>query len=207
MRLELTEVLVCPDCGPDHGLIAFIDQMDGRRITTGRLDCPICEQRHPIRDGVVYLYGAELADEGNPAGAPADPGLAELSAALLGAPTGPEILLVGPGLSSVAISLADMRPLASILAYADPSFEPHERVHWIVSATDALLPMRSARLHGAVVAGAGFIDPVEAARVLVTGCRLVILAPEPETPAFLPSSPVRELASDSRAWVGVRAGA
>ena len=205
MRLELTEVLACPDCGPDHGLIAFVDQMDGRRITAGRLDCPNCEQRHPIRDGVVYLHGSDSPNDGLSIRPPTDRGLAELAAALLGAPTGPEILLVGPGLSSVAISLADMRPLASVLAFADPSPEPHERVHWIVPVPDAPLPVRSARLHGAVVMGTASIDPAEAGRILVPGCRLVILTPGPEAPRFSQVGPMRELASDSRAWVGVRA--
>lgn len=205
MRLELTEVLACPHCGPDHGLIAFVDQVDGRRITTGRLDCPICEQRHPIRDGVVYMRGSDSTDVAGSTCTPTDSGMAELAAALLGAPTGPEILFVGPGLASVATALADMRPLASVLAYADPLPESHERVHWIVPATGVPLPMRSARLHGVVVVGTDSVEPAEAGRILVPGSRLVILAPGPEVPAFLPAGSVRELASDSRAWVGVRA--
>ncbi len=204
MRLELTEVLACPGCGPDHGLIAFVDQMDKRRIVTGRLDCPNCERQHPIRDGVVYLDGADPADVHDSGGTPETQDVAELAAALLGAPTGPELLLVGPGLPSVANSLADLRPLASVLAYADPSAEPHERVFWIVPIPGAPLPLRSARLHGAVVMGTASIDPAEAGRILVPGCRLVILTPEAEAPVFSQVGPVRELAADSRAWVGVR---
>jgi len=205
VRLELTEVLACPHCGPEHGLIAFVDQMDARRITAGRLDCPICEQRHPIRGGVVYMRGSDSTDVGDSTCTPTDSGMADLAAALLGAPTGPEILFVGPGLASVATSLADMRPLSSVLAYADPLPEWHERVHWIVPAAGAPLPMRSARLHGVVVVGTDSVEPAEAGRILVPGSRLVILSPGPEVPTFLPVGPVRELASDSRAWVGVRA--
>lgn len=178
--------------------------MDKRRITTGRLDCPNCEQRHPIQDGVVYLLGADPSDVQVPDGTPETPDSAELAAALLGAPTGSELLLVGPGLSSAANSIADMRPLASILAYAHPSAEPHERVYGITPVPGAPLPVRSARLHGAVVLGTASIDPAEAARILAPGCRLVILTPGADAPMFSQASPMRELASDVRAWVGVR---
>jgi len=204
VRLELTEVLACPRCGPDHGLIAFVDQMEGRRISSGRLDCPNCEERHPVVDGVVFMHGSDQADLGAQTVVTTDAGLAALAAALLGAPTGPEILFVGPGLASIATLLAEMRPQASVLAYACPTHERHERVHWIVPAPGAQLPMRSARLHGALAAGDSSIEPAEAGRVLVPGCRLVILAPEAEAPTFLEAAPVRELASDSRAWVGIR---
>ncbi len=214
MRLELTEVLSCPRCGPDHGLIAFVDRMDGRRIAAGHLDCPNCEERHPIRDAVVYLNGSAATKSAESATAPAEPaaappetglaGSAEIATALLGEPAGPEILLVGPGLGSVAVQLAALRPLASVLAYSDPPPESHERVHWIVPVPGDPLPLRSARLHGVVLAGAAFLEPAEAARILTTGCRLVILSPGPEPPRFRPESPVRELASDSRAWVGAR---
>jgi uncharacterized protein YbaR (Trm112 family) len=207
VRLELTEVLACPRCGPKHGLIAVVDRMDGRRIAAGRLDCPNCEERHPIRDAVVYLHGSAAAEVADPATAPADPGsvpLAEMATALLGEPTGPEILLVGPDLGSVAVKLAALRPLSSVLAYADPRPESHDRVHWIVPVPGNPLPLRSARLHGVVLAGAAFLEPAEAARILTPGSRLVILAPEPEAPRFPSASPVCELASDSRAWVGAR---
>ncbi len=133
-----------------------------------------------------------------------DSGLADLAAALLGAPTGQEVLFVGPGLAPIATLLADMRPQASVLAYAYPTHQRHERVHWIVPAPGAQLPMRSARLHGALTTGASYIEAAEAGRVLVSGCRLVILTPEAEAPTFLEAAPVRELASDSRAWVGIR---
>jgi len=204
VRLELTEVLACPRCGPDHGLIAFVDQMEGRRITSGRLDCPNCEERHPIVDGVVHMRGSDRADVGDPMMVTTDSGLVDLAAALLGAPTGSEVLFVGPGLASIATLLADRRPQASVLAYAYPTHERHERVHWIVPAPGSQLPMRSARLHGALATGASSIEPAEAGRVLVPGCRLVILTPEAEALTFLEASPVRELASDSRAWVGIR---
>ena len=204
MRLELTEVLACPRCGPDHGLIAFVDQMDGRWIAAGRLDCPNCEERHPIREGIVFLRGSAQEDVLVPSCDPPEADLAELAGALLGVPTGPEILLVGPGLESVATSLADMRPLAAVIAYSDPLGQRHDRVHWIVPVPGAPLPIRSARLHGVVVAAEDTVDSAEAGRVLAPGCRLVILTPGQKAPAFLPAAPVRELASDSRAWVGVR---
>jgi len=184
--------------------------MDSRRIATGRLDCPNCEERHPIREGIVFLCGSAPAEVVVPSHDPseADPAdladLAELAGALLGVPTGPEILLVGPGLESVATSLADMRPLAAVIAYADPLGRRHERVHWIVPVPGAPLPIRSARLQGAVLVGPTQIHAAEAGRVLGPGCRLVILTPGQKAPAFLPTAPIGELASDSRAWVGVR---
>ena len=202
MRLELTEVLACPRCGTEHGLIALIDQMDGHRIVTGRLDCPNCEDRHPIRDAIVQLLGSGHDDRAEAQETPPD--LATLSTALLGPPEGPEVLLVGPGFPSLAGRLAELRPEAWVISYSALPQQTHDRVHRMVPGSGNALPLRSARVHGVVLSGGSTVDMAEAARVLLPGGRLVILAPGSAESPMCASVPLRELASDVRAWLGVK---
>ncbi|MFW6090108.1 MAG: hypothetical protein ACODAB_10165, partial [Gemmatimonadota bacterium] len=117
MHLELTQVLICPHCGPPNGLIAFVERMEERRIVEGRLDCPACERRHAVRDGIVRL--GDAADDGvDGAGDAGDAGddRAPTAAALLGAPEGPEILLAAGGAEFLAPAIAGLRPEAAIVS-------------------------------------------------------------------------------------------
>jgi len=202
VRLELTEVLACPRCGTEHGLIALIDEMDGRRIVTGRLDCPNCEDRHPISEAIVQLLGSAPDDRAEAQETPLD--LASMSTALLGPPNGPEVLLVGAGSPSLAASLAELRPEAWVISYSALPQQTHDRVHRMVPGSGNALPLRSARVHGVVLSGGSSVDMAEAARVLVPGGRLVILAPGSEASPECETLPLRELASDARAWLGVK---
>jgi uncharacterized protein YbaR (Trm112 family) len=202
VRLELTEVLACPRCGTEHGLIALIDQMDGRRIVSGRLDCPNCEDRHPIRNAIVRLLGS--APDEPPVSEQETSDLAAVSTALLGPPEGPEVLLVGPAIPSVAHELAELRPEAWVISYSALPQAVHDRVHRIAPGSGDPLPLRSGRVHGVVLSGGSSVAVAEAARVLMPGGRLVILNPGPEVPERSATVPLRELASDARAWLGAK---
>ena len=184
-------------------MIGLVDQMEGRRIVAGRLDCPNCEDRHPIVDGVVHLLGSAAEQAGDPVAVAGD--VADMSSALLGPPAGPEVLLVGQGLPSLANRLAELRPDAWVISYAAPQVPIHERVHCIVPVVGGPLPLRSARVDGVIMSGEAALDLAEAARVLAPDRRLLILMPGPDVSrAVAATVQIRELAADSRAWLGVR---
>lgn len=211
MHIELTQLLTCPRCGPSHGLVAFVDHMEERRILQGRLDCPQCEARHAVRDGVVVLSG-HPADVSVAGGAEAEtpsaadvPDPAGVAAALLGPPEGPEVLLLLGRAGALATSIAAARPDAVLVAWAPPEPEAAGRVFPVVPPAGGTgpLPFRSSAFDGAVLTGAESRELAEAARIVKTGCRVVVLAPagrvgDPE------GASLRELAADPRAWVGTR---
>lgn len=205
MHLELTQILVCPHCGPPNGLIAFVDRMEERRIVEGRLDCPLCERRHAVRDGMVLL--GDAAEEGAGVGGPeaADEHPAPTAAALLGPPEGPEILLLAGGAQFLAPAIADLRPEAAVVTLGPGSTGRHPRVYPVMpSRGGEHLPFRPGTFGGAVLTGDRSDLVAEVAPTLAAGARLVVLAPRGARPdRSVPS--LRELAADSRAWVGVRA--
>lgn len=203
MHIELTELLCCPRCGPPHGLIAFVDRIEDRRILDGRLDCPICETRHPVRGGIVYLEaeGDVAADPSTVP--PPDPDEAAIAAALLGPPEDAEILLLVGGAARLGPALADLRPDAAVVAWGPPPARRHDRVHPVVSGRPTKPPIRPGRLDGAVLTRDGEEWLTDLGRALAPGGRLVLLGPDPAL-AVPAEARLTELASDPRAWVGVR---
>src|SRR4051812_49966499 len=111
MHILLTDILACPRCGPEFGLVLLADRVEERRVLEGRLGCPNCREQFPVR-------GGEL-DARLPAAAPAstdgegaaddvastvdDPGAAVRLAALLGlAEAEGAVLIAGPGAALAA---------------------------------------------------------------------------------------------------------
>lgn len=206
MHLELTQILVCPDCGPPNGLIAFVDKMEERRIVEGRLDCPVCERRHAVGDGIVLLGDAgEESEAGGADVETADGDAAPTAAALLGPPEGPEILLLCGGAQSIAPAIADLRPEAAVVTLGSGATARHPRVYPVIpSRSGEHLPFRPGTFGGAVLTGDRPDLVAEVAPSLAVGARLVVLAPGAAAPDRAAPA-LRELVSDPRAWVGVRA--
>lgn len=223
MHLELTQVLTCPFCGPEHGLIAFVDRMEERRILAGHLDCPTCERRHAVRDATVYLSpgdGGRRRRGGVPRGTEAGararaappedvlgglPESAPTAAALLGSAHGPETLLLAGGAGPLGPAIADLRPEAAVLTYGPSPAAVHPRVYPVVpTAPDTDLPFRFGSFDGAVLAADHPELVAGIAHLLRRGARLVVLGPRGDLGAFDAGTPLRELAADERAWVGIR---
>jgi len=201
VHIELTELLCCPRCGPPHGLIALVDRMEERRILDGRLDCPMCEARHAILEGVVYLDpDLDRAVQGT-ADLPTD--AATIAAALLGPPDGPETLLLAGAAAALGPEIADLRPEAAVVTWGPLPARRHGRVHPVVPADGAAPRLRPRRLDGAVLAGAAGAWLTALGPALVPSAHVVVLDPEPGL-AMPDAAGLTELASDSRAWVGVR---
>lgn len=79
MHLDLSELFVCPRCRPAQGLVVLVDEIEDRRVARGRLGCPECDARFPLREGTLRLDAAgrgtdadEAPDSGGDDGAAED---------------------------------------------------------------------------------------------------------------------------------------
>jgi uncharacterized protein YbaR (Trm112 family) len=226
--LDLSESLACPRCGPPRGLVVLVDRMEGRRVRDGRLDCPGCENRFPLRDGVIRFdlagagppspaSAADGPEEGpagreegattRPAGDP-DAEDAVVAAALLGIRHGRGVLVAGPGFAPAA-ELSRLCGGCEVVRVVAPEESPaavrsQDAVTPLVGVAAGSLPLLAGRALGVVLAGGSPAETGEAARVLVPGGRLVVLRPVagalegPGGPAFEP------VAADPRALVARR---
>ena len=55
MLLELTDLLACPQCGPEQSLVLLVTEAGEGRVRTGWLGCPNCRRDFPVNDGVADL--------------------------------------------------------------------------------------------------------------------------------------------------------
>ncbi|NIR45124.1 MAG: Trm112 family protein [Gemmatimonadetes bacterium] len=55
MFFELTDLLTCPRCGPQHGLVLLVKDVEDRRVREGWLGCPNCRNDYPVEAGVADL--------------------------------------------------------------------------------------------------------------------------------------------------------
>jgi uncharacterized protein YbaR (Trm112 family) len=194
MHILLTDILTCPRCGPEFGLILLADRIGDRRVLDGRLGCANCREQYPVRDGVldVRLPGAASTDTdadaaiGAAGASPAAGGGQEAAvriAALLGlADAQGKVLVAGPG-TAVAAEVAALVPEVEVIALAPEPGDAseHPGVTRMVGAA-APLPFRGGALRGvALTGGAGEAQMMEALRVLQPGARLVVEGAAPGT--------------------------
>lgn len=136
MRIELSEMLACPRCGPEQGVVLLVDEFRGRRVLSGRLGCPECDGRYPVWAGVVDLSAGPSEGEAGPeaeapslpvtepdggrepdgGGGGGDEGeLAVEVAALLDVPNRKRPVLLGPRLGASAARVAELAEGVEIL--------------------------------------------------------------------------------------------
>jgi len=177
MHILLTDILTCPRCGPEFGLILLADRIEDRRVIDGRLGCANCREQYPVRAGTVDLRLPGFVAAGAP---PAEGDAQEAAvrlAALLGlAEAQGTVLVAGPG-AARAGEISTLVPGVRVVALTgdepgdaggDPAVTP------MVGAT-APLPFRGGKLRGvAFTAGADGAALREALRVLAPGARLVV---------------------------------
>lgn len=131
MRIELSEILACPACGPEQGLVLLVEESRGRRVLRGRLGCPECDARHPVSEGRVDLasaapegatraYAAPASDQPD---APGDDELVVQVAALLDLRNRKRPVLLGFGLGRVAPRIAELAGDVEVMAL-EGSAEP-----------------------------------------------------------------------------------
>lgn len=188
MQIVLTDVLTCPRCGPDFGLVVLADRLAERRVVQGSLGCANCREMYPIDQG--------LADLRFPPGPRPDPRTVDVTAeaeerspeealrlaALLGVTGGPGLILLVGSSTRLAAELVGIVPDIGIVA-AGPDMAGREDVPGINRIqVESGLPLRSRSVRGVAVA---VPDPeaylAEAVRVLLPGGRIVIEPAPAET--------------------------
>lgn len=198
MHVALTDVLTCPGCGPDHGLILLPDEVRDRRVVTGVLGCADCREQYRVEGGVAdFTAGGESVGVTEPDGTREG---AERLGGLLGLGAGSGVvLLVGPAAAhaSVLSGLIEGVEVVATLSAPAPG----------VSAVrvSGALPFNSVSLRGVALTG-GTGDPLleEAARVLSPAGRL-LLEPAPEgARSRLDGADLRVLAEHEGALLATR---
>ena len=184
MHILLTDVLTCPRCGPEFGLILLAERIGDRRVLEGRLGCPNCREQYPIRDGVVdvRLPGADADTSSSSATGDAQEAGVRLAALLGLADAQGTVLVAGPG-AALAGEVAALVPELEVVALADGPGDPDgpPGVTRMVGAV-APLPFRAGKLRGvAFTGGADGAALAEGLRVLQPGARLVVENAAPGT--------------------------
>lgn len=194
MHIILTDVLTCPRCGPEFGLVILADRIEDRRVIDGWLGCANCREQYPVRGGVADLrWGFEPEGiDSSGAGASGewvaghvpeggdfpdgrDPDKPLRLAALLGltAPSPPVAVV-----SDDPELVKEIQELLPDSAVVGVSHEVPENVQvvpagWLLAG--ARLPFRSRSLAGVVVTAEATSARVsEALRCLVREARLVV---------------------------------
>jgi uncharacterized protein YbaR (Trm112 family) len=172
MHILLTDILRCPRCGPEFGLVLLADRVEDRRVAAGRLGCANCREMYPVVAGEVDLRvpGAAALPEGGAAG----PDEALRLAALLGlSEAWGSVLLAGAG-ADLADALATLVPGVEVVHAVGRlgSGEGEGRLSRLVGG--APLPFAPGSLRGVALGreAAGLLE--EGVRLLAPGGRLVV---------------------------------
>lgn len=214
MLLDLSESLACPRCGPPQGIIVLVERMEGRRVLDGRLDCPDCEARYVLRDGVVEFDVAPDSDLRVP---PADPEDAVTVAALLGIQHGRGLIVVGSGLGQAAEQISSLCGGCEVVrlepyGLSSDSIQSAERgpergrgeVTPLLGVPAGSIPLLSGKALGVAFEGEAPDLLAEAARVLVPGGRVAVIRPGSGAATVFESLPFELIAADPRAVVARR---
>jgi uncharacterized protein YbaR (Trm112 family) len=199
MHILLTDILRCPRCGPEFGLVLLADAVEDRRVSGGRLGCANCREAYPIRGGEVDLRipgreplpDAEAAGDGREA--------AVRLAALLGLTEAwGSVLLVGAG-AELADALAALVPGVEVVQAAGrPGEGGAEGLSRVVAGAPLPLAPRSLRGVSLGAGAAGLL--AEGARVLAAGGRIVVEGAPAGTPDLLVGEGLKVLL-DQEGWV------
>ncbi|MFP3948654.1 MAG: Trm112 family protein [Longimicrobiales bacterium] len=182
MHILLTDLLSCPRCGPEFGLILRGDRIEARRVHAGLLGCPNCREGYPIEEGFTDLRSPPrppLPPVVEPPTPEEDEEEILRVAALLGVKEGPgHLVLVGPA-ARAAPGLARMLDRIEVVTVAPDLrvWDEESGVSRMVAGPG--LPFFSRRIRGVLLdgaAGAPYLD--EAVRVVGPGSRVAVLRPE-----------------------------
>lgn len=211
MYIELSEVLVCPDCGPDANLVLMVDRREGRRVLSGTLACSRCDARYSVRRGVIRFGEPGESPE------PGQPGRGDLAtevAALLELHRRAGVVVLGPGLAPVARRVAALAERADVLLVtsgdgpSEGAAAPEEGHATELTVAAGVphgdLPVRERRVSGVALLDPSAASVREAVSILGPGGRLVGLRPSARARAAVEESALEVVASEERAVVAER---
>ncbi|HET7273790.1 MAG TPA: hypothetical protein VFI91_01335 [Longimicrobiaceae bacterium] len=179
MHILLTDILTCPRCGPEFGLIVRADRLEERRIREGAFGCGNCRESFPVAGGIGdlrYPHSGPIATAGGwelRGEEAADKALQ--MAALMGVREGPGmVLILGPGAvlaGAVSALIAEIEVVAADASVAGQPESPG--VSRVLHGTR--LPFRNWSMRGVVITGEPEPEVLaEAVRTLKPGARLVV---------------------------------
>lgn len=180
MYIVLTDIMVCPRCESETGLILLADQIVERRIVAGSLGCPGCRTSYPIVDGFADLRSSSegtsvtAGSESSPDAGSRD--AAFRLAALMGITEGPGAVLVAGGAGELAVEIAGLvKNLEVVAVGVGPGGAGVSRV-----GASGRLPFLSGSMRAVAFTGAAAEEWLEeGTRVLAPVGRMVLeAAPE-----------------------------
>lgn len=200
MHILLTDILRCPRCGPEFGLVLLADRVEERRVSAGRLGCANCREMYPVRAGELDLRvpGAAVVPAAD--GVPAAPDDAVRLAALLGLTEAwGSVAVAGVG-ADLANALAILVPGVEVVhvAGAPGGGEGEGRLSRVLAG--APLPFAPGSLRGVALGrpAAGLAD--EGVRLLAPVGRLVVEGAPPGAAGAFAAGGVRVLL-DQEGWL------
>lgn len=178
MHILLTDVLTCPRCGPEFGLVVLADRLEARRVVDGHLGCPNCRSQYPVRERVADLrIGGSSSPESAESVAVSDEAAVRLAALMGLAGASGMALIAGPGAAHAA-AVSALVPELEVIAVSDSadsadSIEGEAGVSRVLAAAERL-PFRGGLRAAALTGGADDARLREGLRVLAPGARLVV---------------------------------
>ena len=175
---ELTDLLTCPSCGPTHGLVLLVEEVEDRRVRTGWLGCPNCRHDYPVTGGVADLRLEPAASSESRARfieTDDDDELALKVLALLNLDEQRGFVLVDERIAHAATTVSELAPELEVIAVSStPSDLDHARGVSRVLAEQPF-PLVEFKLPGVAIAPGGNPQLVAAAaRLVATGGRLAL---------------------------------
>lgn len=191
MHIQLTDILSCPRCGPEFGLILLADRIEERRVLAGTLGCASCQGKYAVRDGLADLSTTENtglarsnASRGDHPGAvPEAEDAAQRAlrfAALMGVTEGPGVLLVIGPAAMLAPRIAEIVANVEVVAAGDAVAALPEQAGVSRIVIGQRLPFYSRRIRGITLSGAAAGALLEEAARAVGPLGRLVLEPAPD---------------------------
>jgi uncharacterized protein YbaR (Trm112 family) len=208
MHVALTDILTCPRCGPEYGLVLLANRSVERRVLAGLLGCSNCREQYAVERGAARFGGrVEL-------GAPlADPESALRLAALLGVARGPGFVLLAGEASAHAAAFGELIEDIEVVASgygahsaeASPDAAAVPELSRIGIGTGGRLPLATGKLLGAALTGAAAEAMLEkGARVVAMGRRLLLEPAPPDAAARVAAAGLKVLLHEGDTLIAVR---
>ncbi|NLG61662.1 MAG: Trm112 family protein [Candidatus Cloacimonetes bacterium] len=200
MYLLLTDILTCPRCGPEFGLILLADRIEERRVLSGRLGCANCREQYAVEDGFGVLGSGWSSEPRQP-----DDEAVVRMAALLGITEGPGFVLLVGDAAVHAEALAGLVPNLEVIAASDTAAAWQERAGVSRIGIGRNLPFPARSLRGVVLTGDAASELLEqSARSLAPMARLVLEDAPEDAAQRLETEGLRILAQQGDTVVAVR---